>query len=51
MAAQLIGEKFEAPAHIAISLQGADAPVLAIDQRLALVNESRNVVETGPDKS
>jgi hypothetical protein len=50
MAAEFVGEEFEAPTDVAISIKSADAAVLAIDEWLAFVKEPGNVVERGTDE-
>ena len=50
MPPQFVREEFETPANIAISVERADAAVLAIDQGLAFVNETWHIVVTGTQK-
>src|SRR5437762_2031120 len=45
MAAQFVRQKFEAPAYIPVSVEGADSAKLAIDQWLALVQKSGHIIE------
>ena len=42
---QFIGEKFETPAGVDISIKCADTAVFAVDQRLRLLLKSRDVIE------
>src|SRR5438046_1393348 len=46
---QFVGEKLEAPAHVPIAIERADAAVFAIDERLALVLIAGNIVKRGAD--
>ena len=49
VAAQFIGEEFETPAYIAIAIERADAAVFAVDERLAFVLVTGNIIERRTD--
>ena len=47
VAAEFVREKLEAPAHVAIAVERADAAVFAVDERLGALPETVDVVEGG----
>ena len=49
VAAQFVRQEFEAPAYIAVAVERADAPIFAVNERLAFVLVTGNVVEARPD--
>src|SRR5690349_16898158 len=51
MTAQLIGEELEAPTDVAITIEGADAAVFTVDERLAFVKETGDVIKAGANES
>src|SRR5258705_11962741 len=45
--AQFVREEFEAPTHVTVPIESADAAVLTVDERLTFVFVARYVIELG----